>query len=177
MKNLIVLSILLIASASFCQKNTTPIANIELMSQKNGVLLKKSLEEVGKTGGIILKIYSLSNESTGEITKALRFEYPTTSSYSKISSVDYDEIDGLTLSMKKVMEAASNINLPTKYTEIFYKSNGGMEIGAYYQPTGLFSGWNFYAILGSYLSDSQIPLTRDRFEKLIALVEGSKAKF
>lgn len=131
---LMIIMILLssIATIAFSEETNASEFNRILLT-KGSLIIKEFIDfkEIGDTN-VMLQIATLTNPAENTEYKALRLEweyYKSKYDYgTAVGVLDADEVESVISTLEFIKE-----NLPTmkNYTEVIYKTNGGLEIGAY----------------------------------------------
>ena len=119
-----------------------------------------------------MKIKDLNNN---ESNSSVRFETQGSGSYADtyISAIDKDEVDGLLISIKNLIDNVLKTT-PTTYTEVTYSSRGGFSLGSYFEEKK--SKWTSFLKVEKYSSKSMEILSESDLKNLLVLLEQAKTK-
>lgn len=118
---------------------TSDKSQVEQVMLKKGTLITKEfypcskINSVSSTTGDIIVV---TDVTSGAVTSGLRLSHSYyNSKYDNGDStavLDAKELDSVIATLEFLNKKLPTYNKSTPYTEIIYKSNGGMEIGAYH---------------------------------------------
>lgn len=147
----------------------------EKFSQRAGTLLQKDFIDLGQIGGTEIKILKISDLNNNESNSSVRFEKHGYGTYADtyISAIEKDEVDGLIISIKNLINNVLKTT-PTTYTEVTYSSRGGFSLGSYYEVKK--SKWTCFLKVEKYTSKSMSILTEVDLQSLLNLLEQAKTK-
>ena len=109
---------------------------------------------------IKMQTVTLINVATGSKLYALRLEHKADRSTS-IVSIDIDEIDGVITTLKYIK---AHINELEDYSEIRYKTNSGLIVGAYYSSNKKQIFFEFKATDTEFIEIGEIDSLISKFE-------------
>lgn len=144
----------------------------EKFSQRSGTLLQKDFIDLGQVSGIDVKILKITDLNDNESNTSVRFEYRTYADIF-INAIDKDEVDGLIISIKNLLNLVSKTT-PTNYTEVTYFSRGGFTLGIYFETQK--SKWKSFLKIDKNNSKSTIILTETDLQNLLSLLEKTKER-
>lgn len=177
MKKLTAVSLLFLSLTAFCQdlKKDLEITKSEKFSQRSGTLLQKDFIDLSSIGGTEIKILKIKDLNNNESNSSVRFEKQGYGSYSDtyINSIDKDEVDGLIISIKNLLDNVLKTT-PTTYTEVTYSSRGGFSLGSYFEVKK--SRWTSFLKIKKHSSKSMGTLSETDLQNLLSLLEQAKSK-
>ena len=147
----------------------------EKFSQRSGTLLQKDFIDLGQIGGTEIKILKISDLNNNESNSSVRFEKQGYGTYADtyINTIDKDEVDGLIISIKNLLNNVLK-STPTTYTEVTYSSRGGFSLGTYFEVKK--SKWTNFIKVEKYTSKSMAILNEADLQSLLSLLEQAKTK-
>ena len=149
-------------------------SNAEIFSEKPGALIQKEIVDIGIIKKCKIQVVHFTDLISTTGISAIKFEYELTSANSidsKSTYIDTDEIEGLLKSLKIIQEKINSLK-PANYTEIYFRSRGGLETGCI---TGN-GGWTTYLIIQKIDDDRYIWITIADLKTLYTLLEQAKDK-
>lgn len=149
-------------------------SNAEKFSARSGTLMRKEFSEIGNLKRCKIQVLYYTDLITNSKQTALKFEYEVASTYStdtKVAILDTDEIDGLMKSIKILQEKVI-VNIPSNYTEAYYRSRSGFEAGCFVSK----GSWSCYLKLEKYDGKSYVWLDKEDLPALYTLLEQAKLK-
>lgn len=160
-------SVLYILSYSQETKKDLESTKSDKFSQRSGTLLQKDFIDLGKVSGTDVKVLKIADLNNNDSVSSVRFENKSYSSYSSdnyINAIDKDELDGLMISIKKLLNNVLKTN-PLTYTEVIYNSRGGFSLGSYYETKK--SKWTSFLKVEKHNSKSMDVLTENDLQNLL----------
>ena len=177
MKKLLLLTSLSVSMFCYSQeaKKDTETTKSDKFSQRSGTLLQKDFIDLGKVGGTEVKILKIADLNNSDTISSVRFENQSYGTYSDtyINAIDKDEVDGLIISIKKLLNDVLKTT-PSTYTEVTYSSRGGFSLGSYYDTKK--SKWTNFLKVEKYTSKSMAILSVEDLTTLLNLLEQAKTK-
>lgn len=175
MKNLFLLLFLLpILSYSQDKEPESKSKTIEF-TRKEGALIQKEFETIGKSSGVTFKNIYLTDLSTKQVVSALRIENSyyigSGSTVDYVGTLDSDELDGCIKALNYIKDNLLPTS-PLLYTEIEYKSRDGVSIGAYYSD----NTWKLFIQTKSYTQKSLSVIKLIDLDNIIANFKLAKSK-
>jgi hypothetical protein len=179
MRSLVFLALMCVCTATAHAQATTAQAqvqpqekdrsNLEKFSSQSGTLLERQFVDLGSIRGVKVRTQTITNLISKISYSGLRFEMDIRRSYgssSAISVLDGDEAEALLRSLKFIK---SNVltSTRTSYTEVFFNSRGGFEMGCYYSS----GQWTLFMKVSKYERDSMFSLGPDELNTLILMIE------
>lgn len=146
--------------------------------KKDGTCFMKEFYDLGKVKGVECQVLIVTDVVEGSKIGCLRLitEYVSSvTSDTYIGTLDYSEIDACVKSLEYIKSTIQS--QPSIYTEIEYKTNDGIEIGAYYNEKGGLSavkGWRAYVYTKSYTSRSAEYFDASNVDALIVILKNAK---
>ena len=137
---------------------------------------KDKTEKKDSTVTKVKKIDELIKDlNNNESNSSVRFEKQGSGSYSDtyISAIDKDEVDGLVISIKNLIDNVLKTT-PTTYTEVTYSSRGGFSLGSYFEEKK--SKWTSFLKVEKHTSKSMGILSGSDLQNLLVLLEQAKTK-
>jgi hypothetical protein len=181
MKKVILILIIIAPFYSACSQTVKPDTDpkeqkskAELFSNKSGSLIQKQFMDVGFLGGCLIQIAQFTDLIGGETTKAVRFEYAYSGTYSsdtKIGMLDIDEVDALIKSLNIIKDKIIPTT-PKAYTEIQYRSRGGFQAGCFYSK----KEWSTFLKLERFDEKSYVFMKDGDIIQLLSILNDAKAK-
>ncbi|AZA86316.1 hypothetical protein EG349_05695 [Chryseobacterium shandongense] len=175
-KILIILSVVSSLSA-FAQDQNKDIETTksEKFSQRSGTLLQKDFIDLGNIAGTEVKLLKIKDLNNNESNSSVRFEKEGSGTYSDtyISAIDKDEVDGLIISIKNLIDNVLKTT-PTTYTEVTYSSRGGFCLGSYFEERK--SKWTSFLKVEKHSNKSMGILSESDLQNLLILLEQAKTK-
>lgn len=110
---------------------------------------------------IEMQTVTLINVATGSKLYALRLEHEAVDRSTSIVSIDIDEIDGVITTLKYIK---AHINELEDYSEIRYKTNSGLIVGAYYSSNKKQIFFEFKATDTEFIEIGEIDSLISKFE-------------
>lgn len=175
---LLVFSFNLVYAQQTGSKDESKSETLEFM-RKDGTCFVKEFYDLGKIKGVecqVLVVTDVVQKSKIGCLRLITRYSSSVSSDSYIGTLDYSEIDACIQSLEYVKSAIQN--KPTIYTEIEYKTNDGIEIGAYYnEKTTLVAnkGWRAYVYTKNYTNRSAEYFDTDNIDSLIEILKNAKS--
>ena len=142
--------------------------------KKTGTLIQKEFVDIGTLKKCKIQVVHFTDLITNTEQSAIKFEYELasgTSTETKSTFLDADELDGLMKSVKIIQEKI-NSKKTTNYTEIYFRSRGGFETGCI-QNEGV---WTIYLILQKLDGERYIWITIADLPMLYTFLEQAKEK-
>lgn len=166
--------------ASAQQENAKEESKSETLEflKQDGACYKKEFYDLGKVKGVDCQVLIVTNVVDNTKIGCLRLKTTYSSSVGKddyIGTLDYSEIDACIKSLEYIKNVIQS--QPEIYTEIEYKTNDGIEIGAYYSTKGTFvtkQGWTAYVYTKSYTSRSAEYFEPTNIDTLIETLQNAK---
>ncbi|MFX1707013.1 hypothetical protein SAMN05660461_6161 [Chitinophaga ginsengisegetis] len=181
MKKVIFILIIIAPFYPACSQTAKPDTDLkeqkskaELFSNKSGSLIQKQFMDIGSLRGCLIQVAQFTDLIGGETTKAVRFEYAYSGAYSsdtKIGLLDMDEVDALIKSLNIIKDKIMPTT-PEVYTEIEYKSRGGLEAGCFYSK----KQWSTFLKLARFDDKSFVIMKDGDIIQLLSLLNDAKAK-
>ncbi len=163
--------------SAFSQKEVSKDkSKADLFSEKAGSLFQTETSKVGSLKKLDIKTIVITDLVSNDKITAIRLEtlhYSSLGSDTKVGTFDKDEIDAVLKSLgiiKAKMEVISTFD----YTEIQYRSRGGLEVGCF--TSGKKNEWNLYLKLERYDSNSFVFLDKKDIDDLTDLLQQAKTK-
>ncbi|WP_312994696.1 hypothetical protein [Chryseobacterium flavum] len=176
-KKFISLSLIIISLTAFSQdlKKDLETTKSEKFSQRSGTLLQKDFIDIGNIGGTEIKILKIKDLNNNDSNSSVRFEKQSYGTYSDtyINAIDKDEVDGLIISIKNLIDNVLKTT-PTTYTEVSYSSRGGFSLGSYFEVKK--SKWTNFLKIEKHTSKSMGTLSESDLQSLLSLLEQAKSK-
>lgn len=147
----------------------------EKFSQRSGTFLQKDFIDIGSIGGTEIKVLNIKDLNNNESNSSVRFEKQAYGTYSDsyINAIDKDEVDGLIISIKNIIENVLKTT-PSTYTEVTYSSRSGFNLGSYFEAKK--SKWVIFFKIEKNTSKSMGILSESDLQSLLALLEHAKSK-
>jgi len=175
-KSLIIISVAF-SLITFAQdlKKDLETTKSEKFSQRSGTLLQKDFIDLGNVAGTEVKVLKIKDLNNNESNSSVRFEKQGSGSYSDtyISAIDKDEVDGLLISIKNLIDNVLKTT-PITYTEVTYSSRGGFSLGSYFEEKK--SKWTSFLKVEKHSSKSMGILSESDLQNLLVLLEQAKTK-
>ncbi len=146
--------------------------------EKDGACFMKEFYDLGKVKGVECQVLIITDVVEGSKIGCLRLITRYSSSVTSdtyIGTLDYSEIDACVKSLEYIKSTIQN--QPSIYTEIEYKTNDGIEIGAYYNEQSNLAakkGWRAYVYTKSYTSRSAEYFDASNIDALIGILQNAK---
>lgn len=176
MKKLLLTSITLLSLTAFSQdvKKDIETTKSEKFSQRSGTLLQKEFIDLGTVAGTQVKILNIKDLNNNESNSSVRFEKVSYGTYTDtfINAIDKDELDGLIISIKNLLNNVLKTT-PTTYTEVMYSSRGGLSLGSFFEVKK--SKWTSFIKIEKYSSKSMGSLKEEDLQNLLNLLEQAKS--
>ena len=173
-KIILALTIGFLFFTSYAQTKDNEQSKAELFSEKTGTLIQKEFVDIGTLKKCKIQVVHFTDLITNTEQSAIKFEYELasgTSTETKSTFLDADELDGLMKSVKIIQEKI-NSKKTTNYTEIYFRSRGGFETGCI-QNEGV---WTIYLILQKLDGERYIWITIADLPMLYTFLEQAKEK-
>jgi hypothetical protein len=154
----------------FCQTEKESKTQFEAFGEKTGTIFEKTIENIGQTGSISVRVMKLKNLITNDKISALSINYSFQDD--KLSILDTDEIDGLIKSLTIMKSIVSTPKVVE--TEVSFKSRSGFEIGAKFETEK--NNWVFNFIIYSRMHRYSYTLKPDEFMAFCAYIDAAKLK-
>lgn len=177
MKKILVAVLITFSLTAFSQdlKKDLETTKSDKFSQRSGTLLQKDFIDLGNVGGTEVKILKIKDLNNNESNSSVRFEKQGYGTYSDtyINAIDKDEVDGLIISIKNLIDNVLKTT-PTTYTEVTYSSRGGLSLGSYFDVKK--AKWTNFLKIEKYTSKSMGTLNESDLQNLLNLLEQAKPK-
>ena len=137
----------------------------------NGTFLVKEFYDLQKIKGVECQVLIMTNVVSGKKMGCLRLETHYKSGYSDdsyIGTLDADELDACIQSLEYIKDTLLP-STPSVYTEAQYKTNDGVQFGAYYSKK-----WTAFVYTKSYTSRSAEFLGADNISSFIDVMKEAK---
>lgn len=174
--------ILLIFSSGINAQNTNSDSNgynnpVAELLRSEGTLLKKEYVVIGKESGVEFQNLYITNISTKELRGTLVIKVTLGDWFwgterELENTISTHEIEDCIKSLQYIKNDVLNTT-PESYTELIYRTNSGVTIGAYYQ-IGSFQKWNIVLGTRYSLNNSSKTINIKNIDKLIELFIKSK---
>lgn len=148
---------------------------LEFLSN-SGSLMRKEFIELGKIKGVKCQVLIITNVVTNKKVGCLRLETQYYSSASRssdsyIGTLDYDEIDACIKSVKYIRDELLSTT-PANYTEVEYKTNDNLKIGAFFSEDK--SKWSAYVQTKGHTTRSLEFFNPENLTPFIEMFEKAK---
>ena len=137
----------------------------ELFAETAGSLIERQFMTIGSAAKIEVSVMKVRNLLTDVSYRALRLEYGVGT---RIAVLDSDEVEALLLTIKKMNDEIFSSLRPV-YTEVYFRSRSGFELGAYCMAATDY--WTPYIKMDSWQSNANIFLRPRKYKQLISLIQ------
>ena len=176
MRSLLLSSMMLVATGLLhAQALPTPIpelTNVEEFSSRSGTLIQREFTRVGDFSGVRVDVVRVSDLIGKTSVQGVRISANVGANAGRDTVfLDADELDTF-LKATALMRTAAFSTTPDSFTDVTYRTRGGITIGAVYANTR----WNPYMRLDRFDAKSALNVDQNEIESLRDLIAQAKER-